>query len=297
MKRRNNSTFVLSLDSVIMSRYSMTPEHFFELFLIELEGKPEMYHYYKFLKGEKSFGFRKNYFLERLRYIYHYIVLNNKNTDTIKIWDCGSGYGTTCLFLAMNGIQAHGTTLEFYQEIAEKRIEYWQQYGPAEKFTSSYENLFDNQPEKNSYDIIIVQDTLHHLEPIDEALDIFHHSLKSNGFLISIEENGSNIIQSLKLYKQRGNKRIIKFWDEKLQKEILIGNENIRSLDIWNVLFEKHGFVIPKEKVNYVRYYLPFMYKEGNSDYLLEKERRIQSKSSFRKKYFFFGINFIAYKK
>lgn len=280
-----------------MNHPQMTPERFFELFLKELEEKPEMYHYYKFLKGEKSFGFRKNYFLERLRYVYNNIVLKYSPTTNLNIWDCGSGYGTTCLFLAMNGIKSHGTTLEFYQEIAEQRQHYWKAYGPAELFTSSYENLFDQAPAAASYDIIIVQDTLHHLEPIHDALDIFHTALKPQGIILSIEENGNNIIQSLKLYKQRGNKRIITFWDEKLKKNILIGNENIRSLNQWRKLFSQHGFEIIDNDIKYVRYYLPFLYKNENAERLLEKERKLQSYSVFRKEYFFFGINFIARKK
>lgn len=269
----------------------MTPEHFFELFLKELEQREEMQRYYKFLQQEGSFPFRKNYFLERLRYIY-----KNIQDPKQSIWDCGSGYGTTGLFLAMNGIAVHGTTLEFYYETVEKRYAYWQQFGNAQLFTCSYENLFDAPPANNSYDIIIVQDTLHHLEPIDNALQIFYSALKPGGKIVSIEENGNNIIQNLKLYKYRGNKRIITIWDEKLQKDILIGNENIRSLKKWNALFEKHHFKIEPKEVQYIRYYLPYKYKNADSTALLEKERHIQSVSKYRKEYFFFGINFQAYK-
>lgn len=269
----------------------MTPEQFFELLLIELKDRPEMHSYYKFLGDPKSFAFRKNYFLERLRYIE-----KNITDPNAVIWDCGSGYGTTCLFLAMNGIAAHGTTLEFYYEVVQKRYAYWKQYGNADLFTCSYENLFDSPMPANTYDVIIVQDTLHHLEPINDALKIFHNSLKEHGKIISIEENGSNIIQNLKLYKYRGNKRIITMYDEKLQKDILIGNENIRSFEKWNELFSQNNFRIPQEQISYVRYYLPQFYNEKNGDTLLKKEQNLQKTSKFRKKYFFFGLNFIAEK-
>lgn len=269
----------------------MTAEQFFELLLIELKDRPEMHSYYKFLGDQKSFAFRKNYFLERLKYIEQQIT----KKEAI-IWDCGSGYGTTCLFLAMNGIAAHGTTLEFYYETVQKRYAFWNQHGNANLFTCSYENLFDSPPPPATYDYIILQDTLHHLEPIDDALAIFQNSLKEQGKLIAIEENGSNIIQNLKLYKQRGNKRIITMYDEKLQKEILIGNENIRSFEHWLALFQKHNFNIPQDQVNYVRYYLPQFYNASNGAALLAKEKQLQQKSKFRKKYFFFGLNFIACK-
>jgi SAM-dependent methyltransferase len=270
----------------------MSPEDFFALFLKELEQRKEMHHYYKFLQNDDSFHFRKNYFLERLRYIAKHI-----NDPSKLVWDCGCGYGTTALFLAMNGIRTEGTTLEFYYDTVQKRREYWMRFGNATLFSCSYENLFDHPPAASSYDVIIVQDTLHHLEPINEALQIFHKALREDGKLVAIEENGNNIIQNVKLYKYRGSKRIIEQWDEKLGKNILIGNENIRGFDAWNVLFRKNGFNVSGEDVRYVRYYLPFKYKNASPEALLEKERQLQQESHFRKKYLFFGLNFIARKK
>jgi len=277
----------------------MSPEQFFELLLKELEVHTEMQPYYKFLGKKSSLHFRRNYFLERLRYIRQYLIdpISHGKENNSSIWDCGCGYGTTCLFLAMNGIRTYGTTLEFYYETVQKRKEYWSKYGDTSLFTCTYENLFDNRPAPASYDWIIVQDTLHHLEPIDEALQIFNESLKKNGKVLSIEENGNNIIQRLKLYKYRGNKRIITIYDEKLKKDILIGNENIRSLASWQHLFEKNGFGMLQGSVQYIRYYLPFYYRLSNPDQLLAKELRIQSSSGMRREYFFFGLNFIAEKK
>ncbi len=273
----------------------MSPEQFFELMLKELEVHTEMQPYYKFLGKQSSWHFRRNYFLERLRYIQKHIV--DGGEKNLEIWDCGCGYGTTCLFLAMNGIKTYGTTLEFYFETVQKRKDYWSQYGDTSLFTCTYENLFDNQPAPNSYNWIIVQDTLHHLEPINDALQIFNKSLRKGGKILSVEENGNNIIQRIKLYKYRGNKRIITIWDERLQKDILIGNENIRSLANWRTLFEKNGFSIPDSMVQYVRYYLPFQYRSADPEKLLQKEREIQAAKGFRREYFFFGLNFIAEKK
>ena len=271
----------------------MQPEQFFELMLKELEVHTEMQPYYKFLGKKSSLHFRRNYFLQRLRYIQEHAA----NGQDLSIWDCGSGYGTTCLFLAMNGIRTHGTTLEFYYDMVQKRKEYWSQYGDTSLFTYSYENLFDNPPAADSYDLIIVQDTLHHLEPLKDALHIFHNCLRNKGRVLAIEENGNNVIQRAKLYKYRGNKRIITIWDEKLQKDILIGNENIRSLDSWRHLFEEQAFELPEGEVQYIRYYLPVNYKFKNSEQLLKQEQQIQSKPGLRREYLFFGLNFIAHKK
>ena len=271
----------------------MQPEQFFELMVKELEVHTEMQPYYKFLGKKSSWHFRRNYFLQRLRYIYDHVLAN----PTATIWDCGSGYGTTCLFLAMNGIKTHGTTLEFYYDMVQKRKEYWSKFGDTSLFTCTYENLFDNPPAADTYDLIIVQDTLHHLEPINDALQIFKHCLKPGGKVLAIEENGSNIIQRAKLYKYRGNKRIITIWDEKLQKDILLGNENIRSYESWNALFEQNGFKMLPESVQYLRYFLPIHYRFSDHETLLRKEQQIQSKAGLRRAYFFFGLNFIAQKK
>lgn len=256
----------------------MLPEEFFELFCKELQENQEMNHYYKFGQVDANFGFRKNYFLERLNYIHQHI-----QDPSLRIYDCGCGYGTTCLFLAMNGIPSYGETLEFYFESINRRVNYWKQYGNTDLFTYSYENLFDKNIVANAYDVIIVQDTLHHLEPIDEALTRLNTLLSDKGRMVVIEENGNNIIQNLKLYKQRGNKRVIDFYDEKLQKNIVMGNENIRPLRRWDALFHQHNFEIDKKTVNYIRYYLPFHYKRASAEKLLEKERLLSQKHSLRR--------------
>ncbi len=274
----------------------MSPEQFFELFLQELQDLPALFHYYKFHTSEKRFGFRKNYFLERLRYIDKHIVqqvTKDSNAQPI-IWDCGCGYGTTAFYLAMNGIKVHGTTLEFYYPYITQRKNYWQKYGDTTLFTASYEDLYEQPQQPNSIDIIIVQDTLHHLEPLEDALKIFNTALRPNGKLIAIEENGDNIVQTIKLYKQRGNKRVITIWDDMLQKKITMGNENIRGLATWENLFNNNNWHIKKEATSFIRYYFPQMFNTSNGEELLIKERNKQS--AFLKKYFFFGINFIAEK-
>jgi len=274
----------------------MTPELFFDLFLEDIKANSSMQGYYKFLGSKASFHFRRNYFLERLRYVEKNIINISDGNIALNVWDCGCGYGTTCFFLAMNGIKTYGTTLEFYYDTVQKRKEYWGNYGDASLFTCAYSNLFDNAPEPGSYDWIIVQDTLHHLEPIHKALEIFNTSLKRSGKILSIEENGNNLIQRAKLYKYRGNRRIIETWDEKLQKNILIGNENIRSLGTWKKILEKNGFTLCENSVHYIRYFLPFHYRFITSEKLIQKEHEIEKKSRLRREYFFFGINFVAVK-
>ena len=212
----------------------MTVEQFFEHFVEELKENEDLQYYYKYLEDPAKFEYRKAYFCQRLQYIADHVT-----NPTLKIWDCGCGFGTTAIFLSINGIASHGTTLEHYIKQLPKRLEYWKQFGDVSKFSYSYENIFDHQFEPNSYDLIIIQDTLHHLEPLDEALQILNKVLRKEGKLLIIEENGNNLIQNAKLFLQRGNKRIIKIYDEKLEKHLLLGNENIRSLKKWQSEFKK----------------------------------------------------------
>jgi 2-polyprenyl-3-methyl-5-hydroxy-6-metoxy-1,4-benzoquinol methylase len=266
----------------------MTVERFFELFLEELKNKQHLWSYYKFHMDEKSFLFRKAYLCQRLEYVAKYI-----NSSDLKVLDIGCGYGTTALFLAMNGIAVHGTTLEFYIDEIESRKKYWSQYGNVDLFTISYENLFD-EPPKEKYDFVIIQDTLHHLEPIDEALTIIKNSLKPMGKLLLIEVNGNNIVQNLIFFKLRGFKKITYLYDERLKKKILIGNENVRSYTKWKSLIEKAGMNTISDSVEYVRYFYPKKFAKANYAEVLKEEQEIWRKSAFKREYFFWGVNFLA---
>lgn len=264
-------------------------EEFFALFLEELKSNSKLTSYYKFLENPASFEFRKAYVVQRLQYI-----LDHLPTTDAAIWDCGCGYGTTAIFLALNGYKVHGTTLEFYFARIPERLQYWAQFGDVSGFTYSYENLFDVPPPPASYDHIIIQDTLHHLEPLQDALRIFHQALRPAGNLIIVEENGGNVVQNLKLYLRRGNKRIIEIYDEQLKKNILLGNENIRPLATWRRELHKQQLTIYPADVQYIRLFPPFMFKQNNTPELVQREDRIWRRNALLKEKLYFGLNFVA---
>lgn len=267
----------------------ITVDTFFGLFLDELKAHEHLWSYYKFHTAASSLPFRKAYFCQRLEYIQQQITKPGSRT-----WDVGCGYGTTALFLALNGFRVHGTTLEFYFKEIPERQKYWSQFGDVSGFTYDYEDIFDPAASHQQYDYIIAQDTLHHLEPLPQALAILKKHLRPDGTMVIIEENGSNVIQSAKLYRQRGNKRVIDFYDERLKKTILLGNENIRSVNTWRKAFEAQGLRIPEESVHYVRAYPPFLFNKYGYEQAIEKEQRLWRKNSLLRKYFFFGVNFIV---
>lgn len=268
----------------------MQPEVFYDHLCEELRQNRGLYPYYKLTDGSTAQQqFRKAYFLQRLEYIDRHVDLGKQP----KIWDCGCGYGTTGLFFAMKGQPVYGTTLEYYPEQWEKRRQFWSQYGDTSLLTCEYANLFDQQIEESSYDYIILQDTLHHIEPLDEALPIFRRALKPDGKLLLIEENGGGWIKSAMLFVQRGTKRIITVHDDVLGKDVLMGNENIRPEKVWRRHFEKAGLRMDEESLQYVRFLPSWHFNEDNLQKNIEKEQRIWKKNAFLRHHLFWGVNMV----
>jgi SAM-dependent methyltransferase len=277
----------------------LNTQQFFDLFEKEISTHEHsdsysIKDYYKFVgKGIRNY-WRKIYLRQRLEFIDSQILSNSDKN--ISVWDVGCGFGTSSLFLAMNNIKSTGLTLEGFHKIIPKRKKYWQSFGNTDFFKVEIQNLFETSYEDQSFDYILVQDTLHHLEPIDQAVQIFRRALKNNGKIIIVDENGNNIPQRIKLYLRRGNKRIIKYFDENLKKEILLGNENIRSLKLWNEIFSNNGMQI--SDIEYIRFFppLPGIMNSKNGDKLENMEHKIWRKSKFLREYFYWGLSFTANK-
>jgi len=268
-------------------KYSV--EEFFQLFREELQQNENLRGYYRFINDESLYEFRKAYFIQRLEYIDRHV-----NDTSQMIWDCGSGFGTTCIFLALNGFKTRGSTLEYYHTQIPARLEYWSQYGDMSLFQPSYTDIYDDHPEENSVDTIIVQDTLHHLEPLQEALKIFKKVLKPGGRIVVNEENGGNPILNLKHFKERGNKRIIEYYDEKLGKKVMMGNENTRNYAKWKKELGRQNFSIEEAETEFNRLLPPYYFKKKSPEKVIASEQKLGRQFPFLKNYFFCGINFVA---
>ncbi|MBK8563760.1 MAG: methyltransferase domain-containing protein [Saprospiraceae bacterium] len=283
----------------------MNVEQFFELFLEELKSRDKLREYYKFHDDPGKLPFRKAYFTQRLQYVLDQVhahplspshPLTVSPSHPLTIWDCGCGYATTQIFLALNGFASRGTTLEFYFKEIPTRLDFWSKYGDMGLVRTSYEDVFSTQINPNSEDIIIVQDTLHHLEPLQDSLHIFYQTLRPSGQLIAIEENGNNLIQRIKLYKQRGNNRIIDYYDEGLGRMVTMGNENIRPYHAWRSEFIKAGFEMVEDKLNYVRLFPPGFFQKKQPLEVQQREQALWQRYGLLREYFFFGVNFVAMK-
>lgn len=270
----------------------MDVTEFFELFIRELELNKEFQGYYRLLDKPRRLLWRKSYLEQRLRYVHLHLGKPGK-----KIWDVGCGYGTTAIFATLNGHQVLGSTLEFYYDHIQRRLDYWSRYGNLSGLQIAYENIFDRPVEKRSVDVVLVQDTLHHLEPIYPACRILHESLKSGGRLIVSEENGNNPFIQGKNFATRGFKRVGTIYDERLGKNIPFGNENARSLKAWKAILAQTGFTVVDPETRFVRLFPPFAYNPENYMHMMERENTIGQKDNLLNNFLFFGINFTAVKK
>ncbi|MDP4173875.1 MAG: hypothetical protein Q8933_07905 [Bacteroidota bacterium] len=122
---------------------------------------------------------------------------------------------------------------------------------------------------------------------IDKALEIFSKVLKKYSKIIVIEENGNNILQRTKLYLRQGNKRIINYYDDNIKKNLLMGNENIKTLQQWRKIFNNHGFKI--SNTQYIRAFPPFLMNKNNYSKFIETEQTIWKKSARLREYFYWG--------
>jgi SAM-dependent methyltransferase len=267
----------------------MNVPEFIELLIAELDINPALRSYYRLLEKPSRRYWRQAYLEQRLQFIDNTLGRQPKN-----LLDVGCGYGTTAIFACLNGHRVKGTTLEFYFEQLRPRLEYWSQFGDLSKLEIAYENLFDNHGQPAGYDHIIVQDTLHHLEPIADACRILYDRVKPGGSLIVVEENGNHPYIRAKNFAIRGFNRVGEIYDERLGKMIPFGNENARSFRAWKGILTLAGFTVHDAEL--VRILPPFCYSAGTYRKRMALEQQYGKHPGPIKNYLFFGFNCEAIK-
>jgi len=270
----------------------MTVKEFFSLFEEELRANKELTDYHRIINSPKLYHFRRAYYDQRLNF-----VMREIKKPAAQIWDVGCGFGTTSILLALNGHKVVGTTLEYYYEQMQERLKFWGEHGDLSNLTFEYKNMFDESYESERFDYIVAQDTLHHLEPFNEAVRIFYDVLKPDGKIVVSEENGSNIVCNIKHFRERGFRRVKTIYDERLKKDILIGDENTRSLKSWRKEFEIMPFEFDEESIEYIRYFFPAKYTGTNTEEIIAQEQKMWRKSPLKRELMFFGMNFTIAKK
>jgi SAM-dependent methyltransferase len=269
----------------------MNVSDFLDLFIRELSLNKKLNEYYRLNCGDGRFLFRKAYIEQRLEYLNRHLP-----AEPCKIWDAGCGFATASIFMALKGHIVRGTTLEYYYNEINSRLEYWSPYEGIKNLSVEYEDIFSSSRKKGEYDIILLQDTLHHLEPVNEAAFIFRDALKKGGKLIVIEENGDGIFIRGKNLLSRGLSRISEYYDEVLGRSVILANEQARSIAEWEGIFRNAGFNDGISDPEYIRILPPVVFSYANYSKTLGKERELAESSGLLRQYFFFGINFTVRK-
>ena len=166
--------------------------------------------------------------------------------------EIGCGCGTESLWMAYKG-NAIVKGIDIKEErlsVAIKRKRILEEIS-NKPLSCSFENrsLFDLD-EKTKFDVIWMEQTLHHLEPRDLAFDKITKLLKKGGFIVISETNAWNLLIQIRLLLSRGFSTKKELVDGSGRKH-LYGDERILTARIICKELEKRQ--IKKRAVRYFR--------------------------------------------
>lgn len=209
-----------------------------------LPGKAEdiLLSYYSNYRREFD-GYLKKAWTDRHFELDEYLK-NLNGANSVSILDLGCGTGSVSLYLAWK-LQGRAKVLGI--DINRERL-----YCASERLkllkaeiqtdlicefrTGS---LFDIPPEE-TFDLIYMEETFHHLEPRRNAVKKIVNLLKDEGLLIISEINALNPFMQALLIKRRGFNTVIKKIDEH-GHSLLYGNERIIPAYMLARLFSAYG--------------------------------------------------------
>jgi ubiquinone/menaquinone biosynthesis C-methylase UbiE len=201
-----------------------------------------------------------------------------ENKSNIKIMDLGCGTGSVSLYIAgklqgkceVVGVDINEERLfcaRERQKVLERKIGFKLRCEFIESNVLSLD-------EEHKFDLIYLEETLHHLEPRSKVIKKISDLLKSGGKLIISEVNAYNPFMQLHLFKKRGLRTVTKKIGKSGQA-VLYGVERILTASKVSKLFTAHNL-----KVKSLRYFRIAGSKLGNfldkrGIDLLNIERRI----------------------
>jgi len=232
-------------------------------------------YYSNYLRGFKGY-LRKAWTERHLELDRELEAMENKSN--IKIMDLGCGTGSVTLYIAgklrekckVFGVDINEARL-FCAKERKKILEREIGFKLGCEYIESNVLSFD---EKRKFDLIYLEETLHHMEPRFEVVRKISSLLRNGGTLIISEVNAYNPFMQLHLFKKRGLRTVTKKIGKNGQA-VLYGVERIVGANRVARLFGEHGL-----RVKSLRYFRiassemgRFADKHGTD--LLQIERRI----------------------
>jgi 2-polyprenyl-3-methyl-5-hydroxy-6-metoxy-1,4-benzoquinol methylase len=203
--------------------------------------------------------FRGLFFAMRLQPVLTYIgEFTRQHGHAPYILDLGCGFGLETLILALNGAKAHGIDRAASKiAFASKRgTGYQEAHDLSLDLRYDSVDLFDFNP-PSPYDAVYSNATLHHIEPLPDALEAIVHLIRPEGYFFLSEENGYSPIQQISVQRKIGWTQPRKLWhtDPNTGERYLYGNENIRAPCQWARHMKQVGLV--PQSIKYCRFLPP----------------------------------------
>ncbi len=202
--------------------------------------------YYQSYK--RKFGKYMKYSYDQQSYELMEILEETKNASVLEI---GCGCGTESLWMAYQG--ARVTAIDIQEDrlnVARRRQEILEEYLERKlHLTIEKASLFDLSG-SGLFDIVWMEQALHHIEPREKALDRITDLVKEGGFIIISEANAWNPLIQMRLLAKRGLKTVIEYEDQQGIKHAY-GNERIIFPNTLCREFAKRGIV--RENVRFFR--------------------------------------------
>lgn len=181
--------------------------------------------------------FRALFFAMRLQPVLSYIEqFQQENRRPPSILDLGCGFGREAILLGLYGAQVHGVDVSPEKiELAGKikqNIEGKQRTSLDVNFGVA--NLFRFAPSQ-AYDAVYSSATLHHIEPVSDAIQTIASLVAPNGYFFLSDENGYSPVQQFHVQKKIGFAKPRKYLkvDSETGESFRYGNENIRPPFLW----------------------------------------------------------------
>ncbi len=198
-------------------------------------------------------GFRRH-FPERMRRYYaaqlDEAVAAVEARPGCRVLEIGCGCGTESLWLALRGADVFGVDVQRERvAVAEARAAILRRERPDLTARFAVTGILE-LPAAPAYDLIWMEQALHHLEPRDAVADHVAGMLKPGGLLVISEANAWNPLLQMQLFRRRGFRTVT---TKRLEdgREVPYGDERVLTAGSLEALFRARG--ITPESRRYFR--------------------------------------------